>query len=100
MSAEQCPNCGKYTFKKGLSNKAAGCLSMFIGIALPYMLVGGAAAYGGIILGLGIWHIIGLFLAAYGLIMFFIKERTVTYSCNECKYSQQYLLEVVDEKKE
>jgi len=96
MSAEQCPNCGKYTFKKELSNKAAGCLLVLIGIAGPNMLLGGAAVYGGTIVGIGIWGIIGLILAAIGLVMFisdfFSQKRTIKYNCNECKFSETYLL--------
>lgn len=96
MSAEQCPNCGKYTFKKGMSDKSAGCLMILGGIALPHLVLGGAAYHGGIVMGIGFIEIIGLILAALGLFLFvgdfFVKSPTVKYTCSDCKFTENYNL--------
>jgi hypothetical protein len=50
MSAKLCPNCGNYTFKKGFSDKTTGCIMILGGIALPHLVLGGAAYHGGLVL--------------------------------------------------
>ena len=101
MSAEQCPNCGKYTFKKAFSTKTSGCFMILGGIALPPMVLGGAAYHGGTVMGIGFLELIGLLIAILGLILFvksFISpDKTVSYTCSDCKFSENYKLVIKNE---
>jgi hypothetical protein len=96
MSATKCPNCGKFTFKKVASPRTTGFFMILAGLLGPSLVAGGAEYHGGQA-DMGMLGLIGVGVALLGLLViilsFFNKPTTVTYSCSDCNYRNDYSID-------
>lgn len=87
---QQCPNCKEFEYEEGYSTRKTGCLVM---IVLP-LIIGGASAYVGMRQStLGYLTIASIIIGIIIVLKSFIKpDKTIQWSCNKCKFSQEHKL--------
>ena len=87
---QQCPNCKEFEYEKGYSTRKMGCVTM---IVLPLVISGGSI-YGGMRqITVGYLTTASIIIGIIIVLISFIKpDKTINWSCNKCKFSQEHKL--------
>jgi predicted nucleic-acid-binding Zn-ribbon protein len=91
MSKQKCPNCGHFTFSEDVGRSGVALFLIF-GVPLLVLMAPGAAAfYGGEVSGgagiIVISILLGFLILLYNV---FSPSKTVSYTCDNCKFKQVY----------
>lgn len=89
----ECPRCKQFTYKKGMSNRGAGCMFLLGLPILIGMIPGAAGFYGGTVdmeiftFIIPLSMIIGVIVIIYSFIS---PQKTINYKCSNCDFEQEH----------